>query len=139
VIAPLLVDTGPLVALLSDRDRYHAWAKQAFARAVAPLRTCEPVLSEAWYLLRQTQRGQTALLELMDRGLLSIDFAIAAELAAVRRLVSRYRDQPMSLADACLVRMAELYDDATVLTLDSDFAVYRKNGRQMIALIAPFA
>jgi predicted nucleic acid-binding protein len=75
----------------------------------------------------------------MERGLLSIDFAIASELAAVRRLVNRYRDQPMSLADACLVRMAELYDDAKVLTLDSDFAVYRKNGRQMITLIAPFA
>lgn len=139
MIVPLLVDTGPLVALLSERDRYHPWSKQAFARAVAPLRTCEAVLSEAWYLLRQTQRGQTALLELLERGLLSIDFAIASELAAVRRLVNRYRDQPMSLADACLVRMAELYDDATVLTLDSDFAVYRKNGRQMIALIAPFA
>ena len=137
--SPILVDTGPLVALLSERDRYHPWAMQAFSRAVAPLRTCEAVLSEAWYLLRLTRDGQAALLELVERGLLSIDFALASELAAVRRLVNRYRDQPMSLADACLVRMAELYDDATVLTLDSDFVVYRKNGRQVIALIAPFA
>jgi len=49
------------------------------------------------------------------------------------------RDRPMSLADACLVRMAELYDEAAVLTLDSDFTIYRKNGRQVIPLIAPFA
>jgi predicted nucleic acid-binding protein len=139
VSAPLLVDAGPLVALLSERDRHHAWARQAFARTKAPLHTCEAVLSEAWYLLRQSQRGQTALLELMERDLLSIDFSIMSELTAVRRLVNRYRDQPISLADACLVRMAELRDDAAVLTLDSDFVVYRKNGRQVIALIAPFA
>ena len=137
--APLLVDSGPLVALLSERDRYHGWANQAFARAAAPLRTCEAVVSEAWYLLRLTSGGQAAVLELLERGLLSIDFTLMSELAAVRRLITRYRDQPMSLADACLVRMAELYDDATVLTLDTDFSVYRKNGRQVIALIAPFA
>lgn len=135
----LLVDAGPLVALLSERDRYHQWAKQAFARAAPPTRTCEAVLSEAWYLLRLTRRGQTALLEFVERGLVSIDFALSSELAAVRRLVTRYRDRPISLADACLVRMAELYDEAAVLTLDSDFTIYRKNGRQVIPLIAPFA
>ena len=136
---PLLVDAGPLVALLSDRDRYHHWARQAFARATPPMRTCEAVLSEAWYLLRLTRRGQTALLEFVERGLVSVDFTLSSELAAVRRLVTRYRDRPMSLADACLVRMAELYDEAAVLTLDSDFTIYRKNGRQVIPLIAPFA
>lgn len=136
---PLLVDAGPLVALLSERDRHHEWAKQAFAGSPTPARTCEAVLSEAWHLLRQTHRGQVALLELVERGLVSIDFALAAELIAVRRLVTRYRDRPMSLADACLVRMAELYDEAAVLTVDSDFTVYRKNGRQVIPLIAPFA
>ncbi|MGH8700581.1 MAG: type II toxin-antitoxin system VapC family toxin [Burkholderiales bacterium] len=136
---PLLVDTGPLVALLSERDRHHEWAKQAFAGSATPARTCEAVLSEAWYLLRLTRRGQPALLELVERGLISIDFALASELVAVRRLVTRYRDRPMALADACLVRMAELYDEATVLTLDADFTIYRKNGRQVIPLIAPFA
>ncbi len=136
---PLLVDAGPLVALLSERDRHHQWAKQAFARVTPPMRTCEAVLSEAWYLLRLTRRGQTALLEFVERGLVSIDFALGSELAAVRRLVTRYRDRPISLADACLVRMAELYDEAAVLTLDADFTIYRKNGRQVIPLIAPFA
>lgn len=136
--SPLLVDAGPLVALLSERDRHHEWAKQAFAGAAPSVRTCEAVLSEAWHLLRLTRRGQPALLELVERGLVSIDFALAAELVAVRRLVTRYRDRPMSLADACLVRMAELYDEAAVLTIDADFTIYRKNGRQVIPLIAPF-
>ena len=136
---PVLADTGPLVALLSERDRHHEWAKQALAGSPIPARTCEAVLSEAWHLLRLTRRGQTALLELVERGLLSIDFALDEEIVAVRRLVTRYRDRPMSLADACLVRMAELYDEAAVLTVDADFTIYRKNGRQVIPLIAPFA
>ena len=77
------------------------------------------------------------MLELVERGLIGLDFSLAAELVAVRRLVTRYRDRPMSLADACLVRMAELYDEAAVLTLDSDFTVYRKNGRQVIPVVMP--
>jgi len=139
VTQSVLVDTGPLVALLSERDRCHQWARQAFARATPPARTCEAVLSEAWYLLRLTRRGQTALLEFIERSLVSVDFALNSEVAAVRRLVTRYRDRSISLADACLVRMAELYDEAAVLTLDSDFTIYRKNGRQVIPLIAPYA
>jgi len=138
VILSPLVDTGPLVALLSEGDRHHAWTKQTFARVRAPMRSCEAVISEAWYLLRNSRKGQAALLELLERGLLSIDFALGSELVPLRRLVDRYRDQPMSLADACLVRMAELYDEASILTLDSDFSVYRKNGRQVITLVAPF-
>lgn len=135
----LLLDTGPLVALLSARDRYHPWARQAFARVASPMLTCEPVLSEACYLLRDSRDGQSALLQLLERRMLVVDFVLMPELASVRRLINRYRDQPMSLADACLVRMAELFDDSKVMTLDSDYVVYRKNGRQVIGLIAPFA
>lgn len=133
------VDAGPLVALLSVHDHYHAWAKSAFSCVTPPIVTCEAVLAEAWHLLRGTANGQTALLELITAGTVVIEFALMAELAAVRRLVSRYRDRPMSLADACLVRMAELFDEATVITVDRDFAVYRKNGRQAIPLVSPFA
>ncbi|MBX9903206.1 MAG: PIN domain-containing protein [Burkholderiales bacterium] len=134
-----IVDTGPLVALLSARDTHHQWARSSFATIAPPGITCEAVLAEAWHLLRGTARGQSALLELLAGGTLTIEFGLMAELAAVRRLVSRYKDQPMSLADACMVRLAEIYDEASVITLDRDFAVYRKNGRQVIPLISPFA
>lgn len=134
-----IVDTGPLVALLSARDTHHQWARSSFATIAPPGITCEAVLAEAWHLLRGTARGQSALLELLAGGTLTIEFGLMAELAAVRRLVSRYKDQPMSLADACMVRLAEMYDEASVITLDRDFAVYRKNGRQVIPLISPFA
>jgi len=134
-----IVDTGPLVALLSARDTHHQWARSSFAAISPPGITCEAVLAETWHLLRGTARGQSALLELLAAGTLTIEFGLMAELAAVRRLVSRYKDQPMSLADACLVRLAEIYDEASVITLDRDFSVYRKNGRQVIPLISPFA
>jgi predicted nucleic acid-binding protein len=132
-----IVDTGPLVALLSKRDRHHRWALETFATVKPPALTCEAVLAEAWHLLSGTARGQAALLELIAVGTLAAEFALMPELAAVRRLVTRYRDRPMSLADACLVRLAELYDDAEVITLDWDFSIYRKHGRQIIPLRLP--
>lgn len=99
--------------------------------------TCEPVVAEAWHLLRRVANGQHALLGLLATGTLAIEFSLAEELGAVRRLVMRYRERPISLADACLVRMSELWDDATVLTLDSDFHVYRRHGRQSIPVMSP--
>lgn len=133
-----IVDAGPLVALLSARDHHHAWAKSAFAGVTPPAVTCEAVLAEAWHLLRNTANGQIALLDLLAAGTLTVEFALLAELTAVRRLVARYRDRPMSLADACLVRLAELFDEARILTVDKDFSVYRKHGRQAIPLVSPF-
>jgi predicted nucleic acid-binding protein len=135
----VLVDAGPLVAFLSDRDRHHVWATGALAGVTPPVLTCEAALAEAWHLLRGTSNGQTALLDLLATEAVVPEFALRAELVAVRRLVNRYRDRPMSLADACLVRMAELYDEATVMTVDRDFSVYRKHGRQAIPLLSPFA
>ena len=134
----VVVDAGPLVAFLSERDRHHAWAAAAFALVTPPALTCEAALAEAWHLLRGTANGQSALLELLATEAVVPEFALRDELAAVQRLVHRYRDRPMSLADACLVRLAELYDDAAVLTVDRDFAVYRKHSRQAIPLLSPF-
>jgi len=139
VIRRYIVDAGPLVAFLSARDHHHAWAKSAFASVTPPVLTCEAVLAEAWHLLRGTSAGQPALLELIASGTVVLEFALKAELAAVRRLAARYRDRPMSLADACLVRMAELHDETAVITVDRDFSVYRKHTRQAIPLVSPFA
>ncbi len=139
MIRRLIVDAGPLVALLSERDHHHAWAKSVFGNITPPLLTCEAVLTEAWHLLRGTSKGQLALLDLLSAQIITVELALAPELAPVRRLVSRYRDRPMSLADACLVRLAELFDEAEVITVDEDFTIYRKHGRQAIPVIAPLS
>jgi uncharacterized protein len=133
-----ILDTGPLVAALNRRDRHHAWASQAFHSVPAPMFTCEPVLAEACHLVRGLPGGGDAILQLLERGLLEVSLAVADEVGPIRKLMKKYHEAPMSLADACLVRMTELDRRCTVLTVDSDFHVYRRNGRHVIPTITPF-
>ena len=128
----IILDTGPLVALLNRRDRYHRWARQQWAQIAPPLFTCEAVLAEACFLVRSFTGGQSAVLDLVGRGVLDLSFRLSEETAAISRLLKKYRDVPMSLADGCIVRLAEQHARGVVFTLDSDFTVYRKNGRQLI-------
>lgn len=132
-----IIDTGPLVAFLDRREAHHDWiAAQALTLAL-PWLLCEAVLAESWHLLRRLPVAQDALLEMVEHGLLKVDFALSDDIEAVRLLRQKYRDIPMSLADACLVRMAEKFDEHAICTLDSDFTVYRKHGRHPIPLITP--
>jgi uncharacterized protein len=133
----VLLDTGPLVASLDRRDAHHAWAAEQFERLTAPLLTCEAVLTEACHLLRKLKHGHQQVMEMVVRGALLVPFRVGEEAARVADLLLRYANVPMSFADACRVRMAELYDGSRVLTVDSDFKVYRKHGRQAISLIMP--
>lgn len=137
MIPRVIVDTGPLVALLNRTDIYHAWVMQQLRDIQPPMVTCEAVLAEATYLTRAVPGARAALIEMLGDGFLSIGMALAEHHSAILAMVRRYTDAPMSLADACLVRLAELYPQSPVLTLDSDFAVYRKNGRQVIEAIRP--
>ena len=133
----VIVDTGPLVALLNAGDKHHTWTRTVLDEVEAPMATCEAVLSEACFLLHRVHGGQDAVLELVARGIVTITFSIAAELTAIRKLMDRYSAVPMSLADACLVRMSELDPRATVVALDSDFKIYRRNRRQAIPVLLP--
>ncbi len=133
----VLVDAGPIVAFLNSRDRYHEWSKEVFSQIVAPVLSCEAVLSEACFLLRNTPGGGETVLRLVDRGLVKLSFRLEAETAPVARLLSRYSNVPMSLADACLVRMSEQISGAVLLTLDGDFRIYRKHSRNVIPTRMP--
>jgi uncharacterized protein len=137
VTEAVLVDTGPLVAFLNGRDRYHVWSEEVFSGVEAPVFTCEAVLSEACFLLRHARGGAEAVVKLLERGLLRIPFRLEPESAPVRRLLGRYGNVPMSLADACLVRMSEEMSDSVVLTLDRGFKVYRRHGRSVIRTWMP--
>lgn len=133
----VVLDTGPLVALLNRRDRYHAWAKSRFGEIEPPLLTCEAVLVEAAHLLRGQREGPPAVLRLLERNTVTVRFRLENEAPRVRELMVRYADRPMSLADACLVRMAELQTGSPILTLDSDFEIYRMHRRRVIPTIQP--
>ena len=123
-----IVDTGPLIAYLDRGERYHAWAVAQAHKLEAPLLVCEPVLAEAMFLLARLPAGQDALFSLLQEGIVKIGFHLDDHLDQVRKLCRKYRDVPISLADACVVRMAELFDRHRIFTLDTDFAVYRKHG-----------
>jgi uncharacterized protein len=133
-----LIDTGPLVAALNRRDRFHGWARRILGDVRPPLLTCEAVLSEAAYLLRGVSGGPVALLELVTRGLVSSSFRLEDEASAVRQLLVKYASARIDLADACLVRMSEAHVDCELLTLDREFRdVYRRRGRQVIPTVMP--
>jgi predicted nucleic acid-binding protein len=134
-----IVDTGPLVAFFDRAERHHRWVVERFAELDAPLLVCEPVLAEAMYLLARYPKAADAVLQLIQNGALSVSFRLDQHLGALRKLLQKYRDTPMSLADACIVRMSEIHDRHAVLTLDSDFPVYRKHGRASLTLIHPAA
>ena len=134
----VIVDTGPLVAFFDRDSEFHDWVCERFRELSGPLFTCEPVLTETLFLLKRGGLDPDGPLALIERGELICDFQVSHEVAAIRRLLRKYRDLPATLADACLVRMTEITRTSTVLTLDRDFLIYRRNGRQVIPLIAPF-
>ena len=130
-----LVDAGFLIALLSRRDRHHRWAAAQVPDSVLPWKTCEAVLSEAFRLLGP--RGRPGLAALLRRSAVIAAFELADELHRVLDLMQKYADVPMSLADACLVRMTETMAGPIVLTTDADFRLYRRHGRQVVPCRLP--
>src|SRR5260221_4785216 len=114
----IILDTGPIVAYLNQGDKYHGWAKKRFQEVVSPLLTCQAVISEACFLIRHFPKGRQAILEMIERNLIQTEFNLNAEAKALKQLIHKYQNIPMSLADACLVRMAELYEDSKISTLD---------------------
>ena len=131
----VLVDAGFVVALLSSRDTHHQWAAAQAPRLAPPWSTCEAALSEAFHLLGA--RGTPSLSALLRRRSVLAAFDLAKDLEAVLKLMQEYSDVPMSLADACLVRMTETFADPILLTTDADFRVYRRHSRHVIPCVIP--
>ncbi len=130
-----LVDAAFLVALLTPQDSHHPWAIDRAAQHARPWRTCEAALSETSYLIGP--RGAPRLIQLLRRKAVVVSFAFADNCDSVLDLMHKYSDVPISLADACLVRMTEILSDPVILTTDSDFRIYRRHGRQTIPVVIP--
>jgi uncharacterized protein len=131
----VLVDAGFIVALLSRRDTHHAWAAAQAPRLAPPWSTCEAALSESFHLLGAL--GAPSVSALLTRRCVRVAFALANDLQPVLKLMHKYSDVPISLADACLVRMSETVADPVVLTTDADFRIYRRHGRGVIPCVMP--
>ena len=135
MVGSVFVDAGFLIALLSRRDRHHQWAAAQSPHLARPWKTCEAVLSEAFHLLGAG--GGPSLAALLRRRAVVPAFALGGELERVLKLMQKYADVPMSLADACLVRMTEIASDVVLLTTDADFRIYRRHGRQVVPTLTP--
>ncbi|MCC6123420.1 MAG: PIN domain-containing protein [Pirellulales bacterium] len=133
----VILDTGPLVAHLFRNDIFHAWSAEQWTNIERPLLTCEPVLAEACYLVRAIPNGSNTILDFVRRGVVRIAFHLEDHLEPISQSLKKYANVPMSLADACLVRMAETIPGSSVLTLDRDFRIYRKSNRTVVPTIAP--
>ncbi len=134
--AMILLDTGPWVAYLARRDTHHDWAVGVF-QEFRGFVTCEAVVAEVCARLDYYGIDPTAGLEFLRRGTVRLDFDLGEHIEAVEGLMVKYRDLPMDLADACLVRMSELWPQSQVLTTDKDFSVYRRAKREHIRTIRP--
>ena len=133
----IILDTGPLVAMLNRYDTYYNWAIQQMATVQSSVLTCEAVLSEAHFLLYNRGLNTQIIIKMVQKGLIKAPFHFNDEVNMIEQLMEKYANVPMSFADACLVRMTELYSNSIVLTLDSDFQIYRKHGNQVIPTIMP--
>ncbi len=128
-----IADTGFIVAFKNRTDQHHSWAVDVARNVETPLLTCESVLSEAAFQVGSTE----AVLTLVAAGMLEVAFDCKGHLQHLRDLAVRYADRHPDLADLCLIRMSELYPEHLIVTIDSDFRVYRRNKREAIPLLCP--
>ena len=124
------------MALISRDDEHHQWIDAHLDSLPWPWVTCEAALTEAFYLIGD--HGGPQLIAMIQRGALKSVFSLALEMNPVLALMKKYSDVPMSLADACLVRMTETLPDPIVLTTDADFRIYRRHSRHVIPCLLPW-
>ncbi len=132
-----LIDAGPLTALLNPNDDWHSRAREIIQRLPAPLLTSEPVLTEVSYLLRRDRCDADELFALAEEDVIRVGIRFDKEQTPLRELMARYRNIPMSLADATLVRLSELHRDCRLFTFDSHFRIYRRHGDKVIPVLMP--
>jgi uncharacterized protein len=132
-----LVDTGPLVAYCNRADRHHDWAVETFGQVAPPLWTCEAVLTETFYRVQKDGGRLDVLWGWLRHGAVRVEFQMAVHWEDLEKLMDKYADQEMDLADACLVKLSELHHDCRVITCDDDFLVYRRKERLQIPLVFP--
>ena len=132
----VIADAGLLVGYLVESDEHHAWARTQFER-FAHFNTCEAVISEACARLNYYELRQTLVVDLLREGVVRLDFNLRVATDRVGALMEKYADQPMDLADGCLVAMSEAERDCLIVTTDGDFKVYRRFGREVIPTLRP--
>ena len=132
----ILLDTGPIVALLSANDTQHDRAQRLFAACAPPFRCCESVVAEACFLMKKVHPGgPVEVIALGRKGVYEISISLPENLVQIEALLKKYTNRPISLADACLIRCAEIHWEARIFTFDSAFHIYRWNRSRKFDLL----
>lgn len=134
-----LLDTGVIVALLDRDERHHLQCVEVVSDIVGPLATCEAVIAESCYLLRRTHGAPEAVIRNVANGVFQTPVRLVDQTASIEKLLKKYRNVPMDLADACLVDLADQIDTGQILTLDSDFETYRWRSRRKFRMLVDLA
>lgn len=137
MISTVLLDTGPWVTLISRNDTHHRWAIEQFRFLPPPFLSCEAVVAETCFLLKRSGFDPSLTLQFIERGVVQLPFVLQEQIGAISSLFKRYGKVSASLADAVLIRLAEIYDSPLLLTTDTDFHIDRRHGRQTIPLLSP--
>jgi predicted nucleic acid-binding protein len=124
-VNPVLLDTGVVVALLDQSERFHERCARIVKSIESSLITCEAVIAESTYLLRKLPEAPEAVIENVAAGIFQIPFQLSNETSGLKQILRKYRDRRIDLADACLIRLADEFETGDILTLDSDFKIYR--------------
>lgn len=131
----VIFDSSALVALLDPRDQHHRWSRAAAADLPLSWLTCEAVITETFFLLGRPEAGRLA--RILRDGRLRVTGGLRDETKPVLDLMDKYAGVPMSLADACLVRLSEMLPDPVIITTDADFKIYRRHSRQVVPCLLP--
>jgi uncharacterized protein len=124
-VKPVLIDTGVIVALLDRGEKQHNACVETVQGLAAPLVTCEAVIAESCFLLRALRGASEAVIQNVAAGIFQISFQISSSANELKRILKKYQDRRIDLADACLIHMADEHDTGEILTLDGDFRIYR--------------
>lgn len=135
-----IIDTGPVLAFFNERDQWHWWAKKKFSRLEPPFYTCEAVIAESVYQLLALRKDPDRVLKYVKEGYFRVEptFVELENQNRIREIINKYHDQPADFADACLLSMYERHPDRSkIITVDSDFNIYRTRDGNTLQLISP--
>ena len=130
-----LLDTGVIVAALDRSESFHQSCVDAIAGNHAPLVTCEAVIAESCYLLRNLPGAADAVLANVEAGNFQIPLRLEDMAGPVRSIMRKYQDSDIDLADAYLIHLASELDTGEILTLDGDFEHYRWGRKNRFKLL----
>jgi predicted nucleic acid-binding protein len=136
-VKPVLLDSGVIVSAFDRSERSHRACAEAIVSNSLVLVTCEAVIAESCYLLRNIRGAPDAVLANVAAGIFHIPIVLSQSAEKIRRILHKYRDRVPDLADACLIHLATELNTAEILTLDRDFEVYRWGRNSAFQMLIP--